>query len=164
VQVLQGLQHMHENNIVHRDIKLENLLLQRKRNLSSVKVADMGFATRLSSHGKYTSMAGTPAYLAPEMVKVISGRCVGMLPPWHERKRAPWCEHRRHTSAGIRLYSSYSACDCEALSSPRLQKSLCNLLWRCAARLARARIFAPAVSETVQPSLAVRSQRKRRVA
>lgn len=72
---------MHENDIVHRDIKLENLLLQSKRNLSSVKVADMGFATRLSSRGKYTSMAGTPAYLAPEMVKVITGRYVVMLPP-----------------------------------------------------------------------------------
>lgn len=78
--MLKGLQHMHENDIVHRDIKLENLLLQSKRNLSSVKIADMGFATRLSSRGTFTSMAGTPAYLAPEMIKVITGRCGDVSP------------------------------------------------------------------------------------
>lgn len=62
--------------VVHRDIKLENLLLQKKSNLKSIKLADMGFAVRLDETGHYYSMAGTPAYLSPEMVRVIQGRFV----------------------------------------------------------------------------------------
>ena len=55
------------------DIKLENLMLARQEDLSSVKIADMGFAALVSKSDKtIETMAGTPAYLAPEMVDVIT--------------------------------------------------------------------------------------------
>ncbi|KAK3253014.1 hypothetical protein CYMTET_37714 [Cymbomonas tetramitiformis] len=72
-QLLEGLRYLHAQGVVHRDIKLENLLLRSRGDLSSVKLADMGFAVRTDKHGKFRSMAGTPAYLAPEMVSVIEG-------------------------------------------------------------------------------------------
>eukprot|EP00240_Pyramimonas_obovata_P001434 CAMPEP_0118944726 /NCGR_PEP_ID=MMETSP1169-20130426/40886_1 /TAXON_ID=36882 /ORGANISM="Pyramimonas obovata, Strain CCMP722" /LENGTH=461 /DNA_ID=CAMNT_0006890275 /DNA_START=827 /DNA_END=2212 /DNA_ORIENTATION=+ len=73
-QVLEAVRYLHAAGVVHRDIKLENLLLRKRRDLASVKLADMGFAVRLDNTGHYRSMAGTPAYLAPEVIKVIEGR------------------------------------------------------------------------------------------
>ena len=68
VQILQAVSEVHSKQVVHRDIKLENLLLDQKYNLS---LADFGFAT--SSLGKkgdsrLSTRLGTPGYMAPEVV------------------------------------------------------------------------------------------------
>jgi serine/threonine protein kinase len=73
-QVLDVVRYLHAEGVVHRDLKLENLLLRKRRDLSSVKLADMGFAVRLDESGYYKTMAGTPAYLAPEVISVIEGK------------------------------------------------------------------------------------------
>jgi len=73
-QVLDVVRYLHAEGVVHRDLKLENLLLRKRRDLSSVKLADMGFAVRLDDSGHYKTMAGTPAYLAPEVISVIEGK------------------------------------------------------------------------------------------
>jgi serine/threonine protein kinase len=52
-----------ENNIYHRDLKLENILLGR----SGVKLIDFGFATE-SLDGKAPFNGGTPWYAAPEVI------------------------------------------------------------------------------------------------
>ena len=41
-QLLLGVQHLHSLGIVHRDLKLENLLLERQGDIASVKIVDFG--------------------------------------------------------------------------------------------------------------------------
>lgn len=64
-QIVAGLAHCHSLNICHRDIKLENLLLDSDNN---VKLCDFGFA-RMCSDGNFCkTMCGTPNYCAPEVL------------------------------------------------------------------------------------------------
>lgn len=65
-QVLQGLEYLHARNVAHRDLKLENILLARKDDLSCVKIVDFG----LSKHteGMMSSVLGTPQFVSPEML------------------------------------------------------------------------------------------------
>jgi serine/threonine protein kinase len=46
-------------------------MLARHNDPSSVKIADFGFACKLDPQGCFNGMAGTPAYLAPEVVACI---------------------------------------------------------------------------------------------
>ena len=62
-QLLDGLEAIHNSNVVHRDIKLENIMLG---NNYTLKYVDFGFATEKSS-GYLTSYLGTPNYAAPEL-------------------------------------------------------------------------------------------------
>ena len=63
-QLLDGLETIHNSNIVHRDIKLENIMLSG--NDYTLKYVDFGFATE-RSYGYLTSYLGTPNYAAPEI-------------------------------------------------------------------------------------------------
>lgn len=65
---------------MHRDIKLENLLLEWPDGLDSLKIADMGFAVSLTGGpASRKTMAGTPAYLAPEVILAMQdGDAVNM--------------------------------------------------------------------------------------
>jgi serine/threonine protein kinase len=66
-QVGQGLQGAHDRQIVHRDLKPENILFDAK---SEALLADFGISTVLSTTSvKYTHVAGTPAYMAPEQFR-----------------------------------------------------------------------------------------------
>ena len=63
-QCLLGLQYMHSNLIVHRDIKLENILIN---NNYEVKLADFSMCLQLKESAKYPiSRSGTIPYLPPE--------------------------------------------------------------------------------------------------
>jgi beta-lactam-binding protein with PASTA domain len=68
-QVLAALEHAHEQGIVHRDVKPENILITRK---GVVKVADFGLARALAaarvSHAPGT-VTGTVQYLSPEQIE-----------------------------------------------------------------------------------------------
>jgi len=66
-QVFTGLEFIHANNIVHCDIKPDNLLLKGDSNKPSVKIADFGGAQLLKSF-MTRSAAFTPTYSAPESV------------------------------------------------------------------------------------------------
>ena len=63
-QLLDGLEVIHNSNVVHRDIKLENIMLSGSD--FTLKYVDFGFATE-KSFGYLTTYLGTPNYAAPEL-------------------------------------------------------------------------------------------------
>ena len=63
---ISGLEELHSRRIVHRDIKLDNILITES---GQAKLADFGISKRLGDTEKLKDQAGTPAYLAPEIVK-----------------------------------------------------------------------------------------------
>ncbi|KAI9269541.1 kinase-like domain-containing protein [Helicostylum pulchrum] len=66
-QLVEAVNHLHTNGIVHRDIKPQNLLLSSD---NLVKLIDFGNATTVSDTLSYNS-TGTPAFMAPELLKKV---------------------------------------------------------------------------------------------
>ena len=67
-QILLALNYMHQQKIVHRDMKTDNVLCIVDKNEITVKLADFGFATA-ADHFLDLSL-GTPEYMAPEIITV----------------------------------------------------------------------------------------------
>lgn len=65
-QLRTGLEHLHNLNIVHRDIKPKNILLTNKKRI--LKIADFGFAKILGPLKKINTLCGSPLYMAPEIL------------------------------------------------------------------------------------------------
>ncbi|KAF4611670.1 hypothetical protein D9613_003682 [Agrocybe pediades] len=74
-QLISGVWYIHQKKIVHRDLKLENLLLDRNRN---VIITDFGFANRFEHKADdlMQTSCGSPCYAAPELV-ISEGLYVG---------------------------------------------------------------------------------------
>jgi polo-like kinase 1 len=67
VRVLDAIEYMNNNQIMHRDIKPGNIFLDNELN---VKIGDFGFSTKLSYDGeRLTRVCGTPNYIAPEVLE-----------------------------------------------------------------------------------------------
>ena len=99
LQVLHGLKFLHENQIVHRDIKGSNLLVDDR---GTIKLADFGTSRRVSDttmrndDENFKTMCGTPYFIAPEValesghgskadIWSLGGAVLQMLtaqPPW----------------------------------------------------------------------------------
>ena len=67
-EVLNGLEYLHSNNIIHRDIKCLNLFLSKDHH---VKIGDLGVSTITSLGAMQCTKVGTPLYLSPELIKQI---------------------------------------------------------------------------------------------
>jgi MAP/microtubule affinity-regulating kinase len=65
-QIVSGIAYCHEHLIVHRDIKLDNILVTDKK---LIKIIDFGFSTDVIGHKKLKLYCGTPSFMAPEIVK-----------------------------------------------------------------------------------------------
>ncbi len=66
-RLLSAIKHMHDRKIIHRDIKLENILLKSKDNDYEIKLADFGLSTTLDNIELFKK-CGTPGYVAPEIL------------------------------------------------------------------------------------------------
>nr|CDS23869.1 serine:threonine protein kinase [Echinococcus granulosus] len=63
-QIVSAVQYCHQKNIVHRDLKAENLLLDADYN---IKLADFGFSNTFRADKKLDTFCGSPPYAAPEL-------------------------------------------------------------------------------------------------
>ncbi|XP_010520772.1 PREDICTED: serine/threonine-protein kinase PEPKR2 [Tarenaya hassleriana] len=85
--LMLAISYCHEMGVVHRDIKPENILLTAA---GKIKVADFGLAMRIAKGQTLSGLAGSPAYVAPE---VLSGNYSEKVDIW---------------SAGVLLYALLS--------------------------------------------------------
>lgn len=97
-QVLEGLLYLHDQGVIHRDIKGSNILATKE---GSIKLADFGVATTVGGHDR--SVVGSPYWMAPEVVEqsgattasdIWSVGCVVIellegQPPYHELEPMP---------------------------------------------------------------------------
>ena len=64
-QITMGIEYMHTNNILHRDIKPQNILLHN----NIIKICDFGFSTIIKEHNMmFNTICGTPLYMSPELL------------------------------------------------------------------------------------------------
>lgn len=77
-QILLAIKYCHDRGVCHRDLKLENIMIEEEEVTLDpiVKVIDFGLADYFISDQKMEGMVGTPYYFAPEMVmKQYNEKC-----------------------------------------------------------------------------------------
>lgn len=62
---MESIQYLHRKKIIHRDVKLENILIYQQR---KVKLIDFGFSIVTQPSVKLSMFCGTPSYMAPEII------------------------------------------------------------------------------------------------
>jgi len=67
-QICRGVQYLHDHNIVHLDLKPENVVCTQKDN-TTVKIIDFGTAKELEPGEGVKVLCGTPEFVAPEVVR-----------------------------------------------------------------------------------------------
>ncbi|MES1904641.1 MAG: hypothetical protein MHPSP_000750 [Paramarteilia canceri] len=79
IEIAKGLNFMHKNNVVHRDIKGQNVLISTE---GKIKLADLGIAKAVDEanaknnikENYFSTMIGTPHFMAPEVIAVNDGK------------------------------------------------------------------------------------------
>ncbi|XP_061474214.1 mitogen-activated protein kinase kinase kinase 1 isoform X1 [Rhineura floridana] len=137
-QLLRGLAYLHENQIIHRDVKGANLLIDSTGH--RLRIADFGAAARLASKGTGAGefqgqLLGTIAFMAPEVLRgqqygrscdvwsvgcaIIEMACA--KPPWNAEK------HSNHLALIFKIASATTA----PSIPPHLSPGLRDVALRC---------------------------------
>ncbi|CAD8052223.1 unnamed protein product [Paramecium primaurelia] len=66
-KLLLAIKFLHKHNIMHRDIKMDNIMLLENNNPNSIQVIDFGFSTFIDDLPYLIERCGTPGYIAPEL-------------------------------------------------------------------------------------------------
>ena len=75
INLLEGIAYLHEKGIMHRDLKLENIMVKKDEGRSGKVIpviVDLGLAEYSSSTKYLYTRCGTPGYVAPEVLKIKS--------------------------------------------------------------------------------------------
>ena len=62
--MVKAVAHLHQNKIVHRDLKLDNILIDEQRR---IKLIDFGFSVHAGADQKLNLFCGTPHYMDPDI-------------------------------------------------------------------------------------------------
>lgn len=71
IQLVDAVAYMHSKNIMHRDLKLANILTSDDKKI--VKIVDFGLATKADDVPYIFNRCGTPGYVAPEVFNAKDG-------------------------------------------------------------------------------------------
>ena len=84
--ILKGLSNLNSQNIIHRDLKLDNIifnyenqedLLLKKIKKAQIKIIDFGFARYLEKNEKAESILGTPVFMDPNILNNLYSQTIG---------------------------------------------------------------------------------------
>jgi len=64
-QIISGIEYIHKLNVVHRDMKPENLLIDNNK---TIKIIDFGLSNTFKEEELLKTACGSPCYAAPEMI------------------------------------------------------------------------------------------------
>jgi calcium-dependent protein kinase len=78
VKMLSALSYLHANKIIHRDLKLENFLFTRPGEEGELKLIDFGLSRAYLEGEHMQRVAGTPYYMAPELLRGDYSEAVDM--------------------------------------------------------------------------------------
>jgi serine/threonine protein kinase len=153
LQIAEGLSHAHQNNVIHRDLKPNNVIVEKS---GLVKISDFGLAFSIDTdHGltRTGEMIGSPAYLAPEQfINVESDPradiyAFGIMAFELLTGKIPFDSSSYYTLAQMHLKEELPR---EALVSAGVSESLITIIEDCCAKSPAAR---PANGEILLESL-----------
>jgi len=72
-QILSALAHCNASGIVHRDLKLENVMYITNEINSEIKLVDFGLSNKIKNLHRVKALVGSPMYMPPEVLEGIPG-------------------------------------------------------------------------------------------